>query len=199
MRKLLSTCCLLAMLLVTAGCGRSENAPLPSGNEPAELDVSSLPVSKESAPGVVVSAFLDALREGNDTLAEQLLTTTAREQTAAHNLLVQAPGSPSATYLIGKTAPVEGGIQVASRWTEFSESGEPIVYDIDWTLRQQAEGWRVAGMATAFTPAGDPVYVSFEDVADMLKKWDDADAEVARQQDAAAALQAARSPSELRR
>jgi hypothetical protein len=101
--------------------------------------------------------------------------------------------------LIGKTTRIDGGVQVGSRWTERSENGEPLVYDIDWVLRQQAEGWRVAGMATLFTPEGELVYINFEDVADMLNKWDEADAELARQQEEAAALQARQRTEERRR
>ncbi|MBP90255.1 MAG: hypothetical protein CMJ64_26695 [Planctomycetaceae bacterium] len=198
MRKSLFQSCVLATLVVVAGCNRSENVPARMGSDSGPK-VSSLPVSKESAPAVVVAAFLDALRGGDDATAEQLLTATAREQTASHNLPVQAPGAPTATYLIGKTTRIDGGVQVGSRWTERSENGEPLVYDIDWVLRQQAEGWRVAGMATLFTPEGELVYINFEDVADMLNKWDEADAELARQQEEAAALQARQRTEERRR
>ena len=191
MRKSHLDWCLLATLLVIVGCDRSENGAVGPGSD-SEFGASQLPVSKESAPGVVVAAFLDALRGGDNGVAEQLLTTVAREQTAANNLPLQAPGSSTATYLIGKTTRIQGGVQVASRWTERSESGDQVVYDIDWVLREQAEGWRVVGLSTAFTPNGDLVHVNFEDVEDMLAKWDDADAEIARQQEEAAAIQASR-------
>ena len=70
MRKSLSKLLLLAMLLVVAGCGRSDKVPLQTGSE-SGLDIGSLPVSQDSAPGVVVSAFLDALRGGDAAIAEQ--------------------------------------------------------------------------------------------------------------------------------
>jgi hypothetical protein len=94
---------------------------------------------------------------------------------------------------------IDGGVQVGSRWTERSENGEPIVYDIDWVLRQQADGWRVVGMSTAFTPQGEPVFVSFENVAEMLKTWDAADAEIARQQQESAVLEARQPANDRRR
>jgi len=198
MRKSHSTSYLLSLLVVAAGCGRSEDVTQIAGSDP-QVDVSWLPVSKESPPGIVVSAFLDALRGGDHEVAQQLLTTTAREQTAANNMPLQAPGSPTASYSIGETTRIDGGVQVGSRWTERLESGEKIVYEIDWVLRQRPEGWRVAGMSTSFTPNGELVYVNFEDVEDMLKKWDDADEEIARQQDAAAALPASQTPQTRRR
>jgi hypothetical protein len=194
MRKLFSKWCLLATLVIVAGCDR----PLGTGGDPGS-DVSGLPVSKESSPSTVVSAYLDALRSDDHTVAERLLTTTAREETAAYNLPVQAPGSPAATYVIGNTTRIKDGTQVGTRWTETSEAGETLIYDIDWMLRQTPQGWRVVGMSTSLTPDGDPIYVSFEDVPDMLRKWDEADAELARLQDETAARQARRIPEELPR
>lgn len=184
----------LVLLLLAAGCGRSVE------NESESLsEVSALPVARDSAPAVVVSAFLDALRAGDNSTAEQLLTTTAREQTLSHNLPLQAPGSPTATYLIGRTMRIDGGVQVGSRWTERSENGEPIIYDIDWVLRQQADGWRVVGMSMALTPQGKRFVVSFENVEAMLKTWDEADDEIAREQQDTAVLEARQSSNEQRR
>ena len=149
-----------------------------------------LPVSMDSSPEVVASAFLDALRAGNNTIAEQFLTSTAREQATSHNLVVQPPGSPSATYEIREVTRRGPNANVNSRWTEFSAEGLPVNYDIVWILKQQSEGWRIAGMATAFIPGAEPVFLNFEDAADLLAKWNQADEDLAAESDKPTAIQA---------
>lgn len=158
-----------------------------------------LPVADTSKPELVVAAFLDALRDGNDEVAEALLTTIARRETQEHNLPVQAPGSPSARYEIGEVKHVQGGVHINSVWREDDPSGEPTVFEIVWVLRQEPIGWRVAGMATAVNPAKPPIYLNFENVPDLLQKWRQADAELAADAEQAEALQAAQPATTLQR
>jgi len=158
-----------------------------------------LAVADTSKPDAVVAAFLDALRDGNDEMAEALLTTIARRETKEHELAVQPPGSPSARYEIGEVKHVQGGVHVNSIWSEYDSSGEQFVYEIVWVLRHESIGWRVAGMATAVNPAKPPIYLNFEDVPDLLQKWQQADAELAAQAEQAQTLQAAQPATTLQR
>ncbi len=151
-------------------------------------------------PDAVVKAFLDALRDGNDEIAEALLTTIARKETQEHELYVQPPGSPSANYEIGEVKHVQGGVHVNSSWSEFAQTGERSVYEIVWVLRHEPIGWRVAGMATAINPSKPPIYLNFEDVPDMLDQWKQADEELTAQaKQQAAAMQANQSTPLLQR
>ena len=43
-----------------------------------------------------------------------------------------------------------------------------VSYEIVWALRQQTDGWRIAGMATQVTPAEAPIFLNFEDPDEML-------------------------------
>lgn len=193
------------LLVVSLGCSRSAPDPAPvaaadSRDQSVEAESQvPLAVADTSKPDAVVAAFLDALRDGDDEVAEALLTTIARRETREHDLSVQTPGAPSARYEIGEVKRVQGGVHVNSSWSELDESGEEFVYDIVWVLRQESIGWRVAGMATAVNPAKPPVYLNFEDVPDLLQKWRQADAELAAQAEEAEALQAARPGNTLQR
>lgn len=158
-----------------------------------------LPVADTSKPEAVVAAFLDALRDGNDEVAESLLTSIARRETQEHELTVQPPGSPSAQYEVGEVKHVQGGVHVNSNWSEYDELGEQSTYEIVWVLRHEPIGWRVAGMATAVNPAKPPIYLNFEDVPDLLQKWQRADAELAVHAEQDQSLQATQPTTRLQR
>ena len=202
MRKALTACGVLLALL--SGCSRSQEdrqAALPdpdsAGGQFAGL--SPLPVDERSGPDVVVAAFLDALRDGNDRVAEALLTDFARQAVTEHGMTVRPPGSPSSTYQIGNVFRVQGGAHVESIWTEHTPASEAVVYEIRWMLRKQVNGWRVVGMSTAANPNGPPIFLNFEDVPDLLDKWQQVDEELAAQDEQPEALQAARPSDSLRR
>jgi hypothetical protein len=198
-------CAATAIISVSFGCSRppAEVSSAPAA-ESRDLTVDEtsqvpLPVADTSKPNAVVAAFLDALRDGNDEVAKALLTTIARRETQEHELTVQPPGSPSARYEIGEVKHVKGGVHVNSSWSESDESGEQSTYEIVWVLRQEDIGWRVAGMATAVNPAKPPVYLNFEDVPDLLEKWQQADAELAALAEQDQSLQAAQPTTTLQR
>ena len=192
-----------------AGCGQSTPAPPiaagPASSSSAASDVPAAPTRDvvqtpdlpDESPEVAVDAFLKALREGDDLLAESLLTTKAREETAKRNLAVQPPGTPTASFSIGKVEYLSAdkrGAHVNSVWTEQDQQSGSVSYEIVWALRQQADGWRIAGMATQVTPAEAPIFLNFEDPDEMLRKWQEAEARLAAQPDATL-RQAGRSPN----
>ena len=167
----------------------------PESIQTAEQEKPVIPNADIAAPDAIVKAFLDALRSGDAVVAEGLMTDTARSETAKHDLAVQPPGTPEARYQIGKIEFVsekKDGAHVSSLWTEQNGQGAVTSYEVVWVLRKQPDGWRIAGMATQLVPDQQPVFLNFEDPADMLAKWEAADAELARREETAAAQQAQR-------
>ena len=151
-------------------------------SSPAE-PVVQLP-SPDASPGDVVTTFLQALKGGDEVTAEYLLTTTAREETAKHELAVQPPGAPNSTFQVGQVEYVteaKEGADVRSTWTESDSRGNQQSYEIFWVLRKQPDGWRVAGMATMLEGQQTPLFLNFEDPQDMLQRWAQADPQVGEQ------------------
>jgi hypothetical protein len=169
---------LAAVLLVGSiiGCGGKE----PSSSGTPQATASSAPVA--DAAGVVpvkvaadtpeqaVGSFLNALQTGDDKAAAALLTAKAREETAAHDMVVEPPGAPNATYTVGRVQhPDENpdAAYVSCLWSEKFENGETESYEVVWVLRKETVGWRVAGMATQLSDSEEPVFLDFEDLAAM--------------------------------
>ena len=196
--------CLLMIFFI--GCNNSENSTTThSGNgqvdgtksssativTPSNVNSQSpafpngLPVDPNASPSDVVSAFLGALREGDDQRAAALLTDIARAATEREQLTVQPPGSPSAQFSVGEAQYVseeKDGAHVSSTWSENDENGEPISYQITWILKRQKQiGWRIKGMATQLTPEQPHVFLDFENPAEMLAKLQEANDELAKQ------------------
>lgn len=133
-----------------------------------------------SRPKEAVSAFLEALRSGDKVTTEALLTEKARRETAAHDLVVEPPGAPGATYSIGDVEPVEGeenSAYVSCIWSEKENNAE---FEVVWILRKEQAGWRIAGMATRLGGTEDPVVLNFEDLSELEQAM--REAEVAERQ-----------------
>lgn len=180
--------------LMTAGCGQpappaaadSDSPRIGSAESPSTAASSASTAVAYATPDAAVSAFLQALRDGDDEVAEALLTPKAREETAKRELTVQPPGTPNATFRIGKVEYLSAdktGAHVNSTWIEQNPEEGPSSYDIVWALRRQADGWRIAGMATQVNPNEPPVFLNFEDPDDMLEKWRAAEERLAAQQE----------------
>ncbi|QDU95657.1 hypothetical protein [Lignipirellula cremea] len=171
--KRIFTFAVAPLLAVTLWAGCNNGSPVAENDPATAVEAASevqLPVEADAKPAQVVAAFLDAIRGGNVDVARHLLTLTARVETAKHDLVVQAPGTPNSTYEILTTEVFEnGGANVATRWTEVSKQGRES-FDITWVLRNADEGWRVAGMATQINEADQPLFLDFEDPAGMLER-----------------------------
>lgn len=171
----------------TSSTAASDVAPAPEtgpGNGPAD---SSEPANAQSTPGlsngspiptpgpearpeVVVEAFLEATRRGDDRLAADMLTRRAIEETSRHGLSVQPPGSPTMSYEIERAEQgPNDDVYVKSLWKEsFSDGQEQ--YEVVWILRQQPEGWRISGMAAQLAPDTDPIFIDFENPTDLADR-----------------------------
>lgn len=154
----------------------------------AELSDERLPPAN-AAPPVVVQAFLEASRSGQDDLATALLSTKAREATGREGLALDRTGTASMVFEVGVAEfPAEDKLAayVPSVWrepssvepapTELASTGpastgpasEPTAR-VTWILRRQADGWRIAGMATATVAGEEPMLINFEDANDLRR------------------------------
>ncbi len=132
-------------------------------------------LSATATPEQVVEHFLAALQQGSDEQVTGLLTAKARTETAKHDLVVRSPGSPTAKFSVGALELVSGGAYVNSQWSETSRDGIAHSFEIIWVLRKQANGWRIAGMATRVAENEQPTYLNFENPQEMIRKWNAAD------------------------
>jgi len=132
-------------------------------------------LSATATPEQVVEHFLTALQQGSDEQVTGLLTAKARTETAKHDLVVRSPGSPTAKFSVGALELVSGGAYVNSQWSETSIDGFAQKFEIIWVLRKQANGWRIAGMATRVAENEQPTYLNFENPKEMIRKWNAAD------------------------
>jgi hypothetical protein len=153
----------------------------PIVNAPAAV----LPVKPNSPPEEVVSEFLKAMKTGDDGVAAGLLTKTAREETAKHNLAVQPPGSPTAEYEVAAGEPSEEDpavSQVECVWSEREADGTERSEHVWWVLRKHREGWRVFGMATEMPTRTEPVFFNFEEPEEMTALMETISQEMASNQ-----------------
>ncbi len=164
------------------GCGtkkESSNATSAANSPPAKAQSANKPqvTVKSSTPQEAVTEFLDALRSGNDKNAEALLTTKARQETAAHDMVVAPPGAPNATYTIGQVQHPDGqedAAYVSCTWSEKNESDDSS-YEVVWILRKESAGWRIAGMATQLAESEKPVFLNFEDLSQLAAELESAE------------------------
>ena len=142
-------------------------------------------LSASATPEQVVEHFLSALQQGSDEQVTGLLTAKARTETAKHDLVVRSPGSPTAKFSVGALELVSGGAYVNSQWSETSRDGISHSFEIIWVLRKQANGWRIAGMATRVAENEQPTYLNFENPQEMIRKWNAADKRLTNKENSA--------------
>jgi hypothetical protein len=70
------------------------------------------------------------------------------------------------------------GAYVSSTWTDVGEDGQPHSDQIVWLVRNEPEGWRIAGMVTKLFES--KLVLNFEDPQDMLRKQQMAEQEMMR-------------------
>jgi hypothetical protein len=149
-------------LAAVVGCGKStapNNEATAAGGE------------KEAGPAATVTAFMEAVRTGNDEKALGLLSATARQKSAGKDVGVTPPASDTARFTIGKVEMIgEGGARVACDWTDLDENGKPRTDHALWITRHEPEGWRVVGVAATVFEGEDPLLLNFEDPDEMVKK-----------------------------
>ncbi len=151
--------------LMLVGCGSSPD----SGGATAD-----------GGPEAVISQFLAAVKLGDDQRASSLLTDLARQKTTEMEIVVAPPGSETATYKVLESEVQGAEAQVGTDWTDLDGDGRPRTDRVVWMLKKQPAGWRISGMATRVFPDIPPVILNFEDPEDMMRKQQEAEAEIAR-------------------
>lgn len=166
-----SRCRRLVILLALStpfGCGK---APAPEGKSQSDSATSSRAALVADTPRKAVSLFLQAVKEGDDDRAGQMLTELARRKTREVDMVVAPPGSDTATFQIGEVEQLDKATaRVASTWTDLGENGEPRTDHIVWTLRHDASQWRIAGMAAKVFGNDTPIELNFEDPEGLLRQ-----------------------------
>ena len=150
----------------TAGPGKETEQPVSQAAAEAPAPVTVLAGTPEEA----VNSFLSALQTGDEKAAAALLTTKALEETAAHDMVVEPPGAPNATYTVGRVQHPDNNpdaAYVSCIWSEKRPDGQQESYEVVWVMRREVIGWRVAGMATQLADEEDPVFLDFEDLEAM--------------------------------
>jgi hypothetical protein len=167
-----------AVLLGLWGCGSGDKSK-PQAKTAAAAN---------GGPDAAVFQFLEAVRVGNDTKASEMLTKVARQKTSEAQLVVAPPGSQTASFEVGEVElDGESKAQVASKWTDIGDDGKPNTDVIVWLLRQDPEGWRIAGMATKLFDNQPPLILNFEDPEEMVQKQRQAEEEMIRREQQATA------------
>lgn len=167
----------LMAIATTIGCGGSapvaESTPANDSQTPAAATQS----STTQSPEAVVSEFLDGVRRGGDAEnVARLMTKKSRDEYAAAGLVMQPVGAPDATFEVTRSVPYgDAGVLVNSLWTEKTETGETMTYQVGWALKQEPEGWRVSGLILDEDP--EPRVFNFESREDvvLLKSLQDVD------------------------
>ncbi len=162
------------LALLASGCGKPAGSDPSAGAAPATnaavAGQGTMP-AKLDGPAGAVAAFLEAVRTGNDKAAAEMLSTVARQKTAALNRSVTPPASDTAKYTVGKVDYVsEDGARVACTWTDLDADGQPKTDEAIWVVRRETNGWRIAGVAAQVFPDEPPLLLNFEDPEDMFRK-----------------------------
>lgn len=175
---------------VLPGCGKSEGQPVAANNTAAgaaDDDAAAPktdPAVDRQAASAVVQDFLQAIKTGDETVSNELLTPLARQKTSELDMAVAPMGSETAKFTVGEVElPADGEGQlahVASTWTDIDDDGAEHTDEILWVLRREKEGWRIGGMATKIFEDEPPLLLDFEDPVDMRRKQQLAEAEMER-------------------
>lgn len=176
------------LLGAMAGCSKTDDSAATANNSPESSEQAAsegtASGAEEGGPAEAVAVFLDAVKNGQDEKANSMLTKLALQETAKLNMVVAPPGSDTASFEVGEVEMLsegdEQGAQVASKWTDVGDDGLPHTDEIIWMLRKEAEGWRIAGMATTIFENEPPLLLDFENPQDMQRKQQLAEEEMQR-------------------
>ncbi len=167
--KVLLTFALCLAALLASACSQTPGVDQSQGQS-----------GPDAKPEEVMTAFLEAVRAGDDGKAAGLLTPLARQKTSEMEMVVAPPGSDTAKFEVLESEVIGAEAQVATDWTDLDADGRPHTDRIVWMMRKVGDGWRISGMATRVFIDRPPIVLNFEDPADMLQKQQQAEEEIAR-------------------
>ncbi len=181
---------IVAWSVVAIGCGKSAStggdaaAPQQTGDSTgvaASGARAAAEAMKSDTPAAAVTKFLEAVRTGNDQVAETMFTKLARERIKELDIQVAPRGSDTAKYEVGKVEMLtEDGARVPCKWSDVDKDGQARTDDMIWMLSRQPEGWRVAGMAAVVFEGEDPLLLDFENPKETLQKLERLRDEIAK-------------------
>ena len=154
-----------------------DNAALQSSESSSQL-------VRYSEPVKTVDQFLLALKNGDDKKVRAMLTVKAQEETAKHDMVIEPPGSATATFSVDPEFRLVGDkkqvAHVLSKWADVDDQNMPTEYEVAWILRYEHDGWGIAGVATEIFEDGMPLVLSFEKPVEMMQQRDWAESEMQR-------------------
>jgi hypothetical protein len=160
---------LFASAAMLAGCGGTSEETAQRAPSTATKQAAADQATEQ--PGEIVSRFLDRVRRGgDDSAASELLTKLAQQEMTRIGRPLQLPGSPDTTYEVRKAFPVPGeddAMWVQTILSEPSEDGQPLRYEVVWTLRQEIHGWRISGFVIDQGDQLEPLQIDFENGDEM--------------------------------
>jgi hypothetical protein len=182
---------LVGLAMIAAGCNKpagtnaqgdaTDVSSTQSGQTAQGADAPSAQPAKTSTPETAVGQFLEAVRTGNDRVAEGMFTDVARDRIKELNIQVAPRGSDTAKFEVGKAEFLaDDGARVPCKWTDSDKEGNSRTDEITWMLRKEPQGWRVAGMAAVIFEGENPLLLDFENPKETLQKLDKLREEVAR-------------------
>jgi hypothetical protein len=146
-------------------------SPRAEGKTAMRPKVARIPLAQTNTPEKAVAVFLEAVRKGDDERAAGMFTPLAREKAAGMGIQVAPKGSDTASFQVGKVDYLaEDGARVQSKWTDLDKDNNPRTDEITWMVRKEAEGWRVAGMATVVFEGKPPLLLDFENPQETMQK-----------------------------
>ncbi len=155
-----------------AGGGESQGTgPIAEGKTATRPKAARIPWPRPTRPEKAVAVFLEAVRKGDDERAAGMFTPLAREKAAGMGIQVAPKGSDTASFQVGKVEYLaEDGARVQSKWADLDKDSKPRTDEITWMVRKEAEGWRVAGMATVVFDGKPPLLLDFENPQETMQK-----------------------------
>lgn len=182
-----------AAAVISVGCGGSA-APQQQAAATTNTAAAKAVPADPRTPEQVVSDFLASSQKGDTQTKVTLLTPAARAEwqraeKAGSGFSMGVEASPTLTFqvkdveLVGET---KQEAHVASQLTDKDGDGQPVSESIVWFLLQEEEGWRISGMAMNVIDGELPLILDFENQAEMERKIQMLNQEIARrEQDAA--------------
>lgn len=110
-----------------------------------------------------------------------MLSELARKGYKELKIPALPPPSGTTRFEIGRVEyPGKDLARVAAKWIDVVERGHEHSDQMTWTLRKEAEGWRIVGLAATVFQGEPPLMLDFESPAKVLETLDVMRREVAR-------------------
>ncbi|MDX1965391.1 MAG: hypothetical protein SFX18_19755 [Pirellulales bacterium] len=178
---LVGSCCGLLSLV---GCGSAENTPPVAATQ--QSGTASTTTADGKTADQIVLEFMAAVKSGNKSAADALITPTARQTIQQTSLDINPPSSPGLEYSIKAVQflQTDKGM-VAHVGCEYVDKSDPAMekQQVLWALRTTEQGWRIAGMALQVFPGEEPLLMDFENKTDLEHKQQAIAAEIERRSD----------------